>query len=381
MRYSLLFLLAAISFGFPPRGNCAEDGLAEDVRRYVVERVAGNYYREDPRLAVIAAARVAQILDHRQVEAADALLKERNVPPLRQILAAGRLMVFQFGSDFSILPPQGRELLLTLEGLGDQIRATQDEVQAHPLLRDFAPRPQKLDEFERTFWQYHVLHNRLLLVRQIGEFGAMLVRAGADSGSQARAVAAFAALMEKTSELEQKLHERRLAARIQRVRLSLELLKTSEALDERFQAAYSVDFDGDILLSQFVEPRGRGMRFQEPSLQPHELPEKVVREIEQGRKLAGDLLEKSRLLFEGVHWWFRGRYGRGTNDGGLMKSIEAMESPDARMALFMPMKMPRPTDPLEESAVPAVDRRHYSLWLTTERPRIQVAVLANPDFL
>jgi hypothetical protein len=290
-------------------------------------------------------------------------------------------MVFQFGSDFSILPPQGRELFLTLEGLGDQIRATQAEIQAHPVMTDYAPQPQRLDEFERLLWQFHVLHNRLLLVRQTGEFGAILVRAGA-SGNQARAIATFAALMDKTSELEQQLHERRLLARIQRVRLSLKLLQTSESLEERFPAAYSVDFDGDILLDQFVGPRSRGLRFQEPSLQTRELPDDISRDIEQGRKLAGDLVEKSRLLFEGMHWWFRGRYGRGTNDGGLMKSFEAMESPDARMALFMPMKMPRPTDPMrEDNAIPAVDRRHYSLWLTTERPRIRVEVLANPDFL
>ena len=160
--------------------------MTEELRTFVVERVARNYHREDPRLAIPSAARLAQVLDNQQVAAADAILKERNVPPLRQILAQGRLMVFQFGSDFSILPPQGRELLLTLEGLGDQIRATQGELQAHPVMADFAPRPQKLDEFERVLWQFHVLHNRLLLVRQTGEFGANLVRTGA-SGNQARA--------------------------------------------------------------------------------------------------------------------------------------------------------------------------------------------------
>jgi len=316
------------------------------------------------------------------VAAADALLAERSVPPLKQILAAGRLMIFQFGSEQAILPPQGKELLLTLEGLGDLISATQAEAQSHPLMSDYAPRPQRLDEFERVFWQFHVLHNRLLVTQQTGEFGALLVRAGADARNQARAIAAFADLMEKTNDLDRKLHERRLEARIQRLRLACELLETTTSLEERFLAAYAVDFDGEILQTQFLAIQDHGRRFKEPALQSRELPGRIERDLEQGRKLAGDLLDKSRLLFEGVHWWFRGRYGRGTNDDGLMKSWEAIESPEARMALFMPMKIPQPTDPLQEHApVPAVNRRHYSLWLTTQRPRIQVAVLANPDFL
>ena len=107
-----ILLLAGLSVGVSRNVACADDGLTDDLRTFIVERVARNYHREDPRLAIPAAARLAQILDNQQVAAADSILKDRGVPPLKQILAQGRLMVFQFGSDFSILPPQGRELLL-----------------------------------------------------------------------------------------------------------------------------------------------------------------------------------------------------------------------------------------------------------------------------
>ena len=48
MRYSLLFLLAVFSFPLPPRGNCAEDGLSEDVRKYVVPRQIKEIESKNP---------------------------------------------------------------------------------------------------------------------------------------------------------------------------------------------------------------------------------------------------------------------------------------------------------------------------------------------
>ena len=42
-----------------------------------------------------------------------------------------------------------------------------------------------------------------------------------------------------------------------------------------------------------------------------------------------DLLEKSRLLYTGLHWWLRGRYGKGTDGFGLLKSPAAMKSEQA----------------------------------------------------
>lgn len=49
-----------------------------------------------------------------------------------------------------------------------------------------------------------------------------------------------------------------------------------------------------------------------------ELAEQVRESLTYGRQLAGeDLLMKSRLLFTGLHWWYRGRYGAGSDSKAL----------------------------------------------------------------
>lgn len=92
--------------------------------------------------------------------------------------------------------------------------------------------------------------------------------------------------------------------------------------------------------------------------------------LHEGRTLAGaDLITKSRLLFTGMHWWFRGRYGVGTDSMGLMKNERSLKSPEAMFALYMPRVPPKPTDPFSQGTpLPLVDRRHHYVWrLSNER--------------
>ena len=87
---------------------------------------------------------------------------------------------------------------------------------------------------------------------------------------------------------------------------------------------------------------------------------------QQGRQAAGaELLLKGELLFEGLHWWLRGRYGRGSEGGGLFKNKQVLRNPALRFGLSMPTDPPRPTVPGVVSRyepVPFADRRHHYVW-------------------
>jgi hypothetical protein len=95
-----------------------------------------------------------------------------------------------------------------------------------------------------------------------------------------------------------------------------------------------------------------------------ELPARIREHVRHGQQSAGqEFIAKSRLLFTGLHWWFRGRYGMGTDGHGLLKSKAALASPDVMFALYMPQTTPVPTDPTKGGMqVPLVDRRHHYLW-------------------
>jgi hypothetical protein len=171
-------------------------------------------------------------------------------------------------------------------------------------------------------------------------------------------------------------------------------------LKERFQAAFVLDLDGEELAGFFArlrpasasiaskdEPskktadaKDRAKRTDDPaadlaaatgsvvrfrqSLNDPQLAETIREQVKRGQQLAGkDFLEKSRLLFTGLHWWFRGRYGMGTDGNGLLKSKLALTSPDAQFGLYMPKEVPKPTDPRQGGKqVPSVDRRHHYIW-------------------
>ena len=86
--------------------------------------------------------------------------------------------------------------------------------------------------------------------------------------------------------------------------------------------------------------------------------------VQLARESAGDLVTKSRLLYRGLHWWLRGRYGLGPDGFGLLKSVEALSSPLAQFPLYMPAGMPTPSDPTETGySVPRFDRRHHYIWM------------------
>jgi hypothetical protein len=145
------------------------------------------------------------------------------------------------------------------------------------------------------------------------------------------------------------------------------VLSDSKDLKLRILAAYALDFDGDYLAEVFAQPRD----FQRERLREPDLPEHIKAVVADGRQQAGDLLAKSRFFFEGLHWWLRGRYGRGTHDQGLLKGPDALNSREALLTLMMPSEMPRPVDPAKATSIPTptVERRHHYVWATDQAPR------------
>ena len=122
---------------------------------------------------------------------------------------------------------------------------------------------------------------------------------------------------------------------------------------ERLLAAVVVDMDGEILPPLLAHDAAF----------PAEQSEKVGKTIDHARQMAGaELLQKSRWLFAGLHWWMRGRYGVGTAGQGLLKDPAALKSADVMFGLLMPINPPIPNAPTSDQPVPLVDRRHHYLW-------------------
>jgi len=156
-----------------------------------------------------------------------------------------------------------------------------------------------------------------------------------------------------------------------------EVLTSSQDLEERFLAAFVLDLDGEQLAAQlqlpglFIKPDIAAAAAEQAAAMPDfsnaeqlRYAQEVREHLTHGRKVAGvDLLIKSRLLFTGLHWWFRGRYGAGSEGNGLLKDKLALTSPQAMFGLYVPKETPKPTDPTVYGLQsPQIDRRHHYLW-------------------
>ena len=160
------------------------------------------------------------------------------------------------------------------------------------------------------------------------------------------------------------VRERDLIARIKRLTHARKVLDTSSELKDRYLAAWSVDFDGPLVLEELQRP-SEEIDFHSDMLNDEGLLAQVEETIEAGVASSGEsLLTKSRHLFTGLHWWTRGRYGMGPDGIGLLKNVHAMTSDAALFPLLMPEKMPDAQPPQEEwfGGTPEYDRRHQFIW-------------------
>lgn len=323
---------------------------------------------------------VARVRDP-QVQELNRVLAAEDIPAVEELLVEARLNLVQQGLADALAEPGIRERLLVLSGLDQRIAGTLEQVAEHPLLSADAAATDDLERLERELWDLHVLKNRLLVAERCAGDSVRLARGVPDPTFEQlepseKAIVALGRVpdLEEIQQARWNVLEAELARRLHRLETGVEILRDSTFRRERFLAAYSTHLDARVL-SAFFE--GRAHHAEPPpltrkSLGDPETPGRVTALAAEAGQLAGDLAERSRLFFEGLHWWLRGRYGAGPDLGGLAKSAVALREPGALWWLYMPAEPPVPTDPADPTtpAIPACDRRHHFTWAWEDR-RVQ----------
>lgn len=362
----------------------------------------------DPAAVMASLSPFAAKLSEAHEAAADELLAERGLPSVSELLVENRLALVEQNRASGLPAPQGRELPLTVRGLNDAIQELIDLRTTHAAFRDVAANAD-FAQFEERLWGMHVLSNRLEGGARLARYAKQLVDSAQKRNVKTltdadREVLAtdFAALYAELESMYRELNERGLETRVARVEYADKVLAESKDVKERLQAAFVLDLDGELLAAFFdslakaekaaataadaanEKPDPKAAKPDENADDPAgelaagghtivmfrsmladpELPAKIREHVRHGQQSAGqEFIAKSRLLFTGLHWWFRGRYGMGTEGHGLLKSKAALTSPDVMFALYMPQTTPVPTDPSQGGMqIPLVDRRHHYLW-------------------
>lgn len=351
--------------------------LSRDDQR-TVKFVTRAYFAGQPFSYAEPLSRLLRKADDDRLAAIDEALIALRVPPAADLMTNAHLQAVQYGVQERLPTPSLREVLSVLDRLSLRVVAAQGGARRHRLMENPLPDPSTLDEYDTLIWEAHVLESKIRNAAVIGRHMRQL--ASGLSGTQVAALDEESRTFVRDAKdhvendvrsLLAEVQERQAELRLQRLELALATLESPTLTTERFRAAYTSQVDTDVLTSFLTNAKERMVEFGRERLRTQNLIEQVAKDREYGRSLAGDLTEKSQLLFTGLHWWLRGRYGIGSDVFGLAKSPAAMYSSQAQMALYMPSEFPTPNDPEQVSGqqqrVPLYDRRHHYWWAWDDR--------------
>ena len=397
-RHRLVLALSLLLLTFTPEGPFAVEGplaafgartaLNKKVVDTIRYRVAPAYQQGNPMAVLQTLAPLVARMNDDQLAAVDSLLAEQDAPPVAQLLVESRLTMVRQNLRRDLPKPQMGEILLAIPAIEGQIAEALAARSEHPALRDPLPAPTDFDAYEALFWKVHVLERRLDTAQVLAAYGQQLLGTKTRVNprtltDQQRAILKtdFDDPRRQVAQARRDLEERKVELRLQRFEFATNVIRDSQDLKQRFLAAYVADLDGELLTAFFNRDRanqkgpggqngpatleGSAGRYGRPRLNEPGMAETVEAKAKAAREAAGDLVIKSRLFHTGLHWWLRGRYGKGPDGAGLLKSPLALRSPRAQFGLFMPRETPVPSDPLDASSypVPEIERRHHYIWM------------------
>jgi hypothetical protein len=364
LRTTLFFLLTALVLPC----SAAPAALKGKLKLTLEQQVIPAYQQGDSIAVVRTLAPLVSRLTDDVLAEVDAFLQQQQVPPLGELLATARTSLIR--QQVSGLPrPTQRELLIVLPVWHTELAAVLDSENQPGAITNPPPRGTSMEDYEKLFWELHVAENQLWNARQLAGQIANWTRRGLNRSNLNDAQRTLLDFDYETGEarireLAQQRMDRELLLRAQRLGDAVNDLADRKDHRSRLLAAFALATDSR-LLAEYLERHPKLPDGDDPSTMP--LTKAELAELtRQGRQAAGEkLLVKGQLLFEGLHWWLRGRYGRGSEGGGLFKNKQVLTNPALRFGLLMPTDPPRPTVPGVASRyepVPFADRRHHYVW-------------------
>ena len=345
--------------------------------RQTVEFVGRAYFHGDSQVVLESLSPLMARANEQKWDAIDEVLARLGVPASGELLAGSRGSLVQQGIDKKLPKPGERETIVVLKTLHEQVslvlRLKNDEpVLARPHASDAS-----IEVYDEALWSLHVLENRLAAVERITNYLVSLAKsfprgltARLSDDDRAAVSLDYESLAADLRDATRAVEEREIEIRVNRLRFARQLLEQANLTKDKFRAAYTSELDARVIAQFFDQAKQAGRTIASSKLNETSLSSQITSDASRSRELAGTLTGKAQLLYDGLHWWLRGRYGLGPEVGGLAKSPAAMRSAVAQFGLFMPNRTPQPIDPdgpAGRDAVPRFDRRHHFWWAWEDR--------------
>lgn len=322
----------------------------------------------DNLLILKSLSKVVSKMSPEEIAEVDELLAQQQIPNSAQVLVEARLHLLRQGRKKDLPRPGVGELVLTLENLDKEFENVIAEADKLSKRLKNEVDDASFNEFEALVWDNHVLEQKLMASITLAQYAAYIAKRNQkrlknklDEDQTALLHQDYAKVEAELSDTLKDIKEHELLVRMKRIEFATHLLGTdSPPLKDRYLATWSLQTDGRIVVETLAKEE---LEFNNPVLNDPETTELVQTQIKSGVELAGEkLIKKSGLLFTGLHWWMRGRYGMGSEAFGFMKSEWAVTSDAALFPLYMPEETPVPTSLSDDEVIPEIDRRHKYIW-------------------
>ncbi len=339
-----------------------------DLTAVVTEYRQGNHLTVVQRLAPLIAKDDA-------LAEVDAELRRRELPGVGELMAGSRLHVVRDGQTTKLPRPGRGELLLLLPAYRQLLQEEMDRIISQPVLADVLPVPDKLEGFSDLFSQLDLAEGFIENLGQAAGYLRTLGRGlakpelerlpddlrGMIENDEAGSLAA------SLETLRRGVDERRIELSLKRLAVALNIL-SEDQLTTRHLAAAAV-WNGDLQRATAFLKKNPARNLLRPALKEEGLLKRLTADGEKIRRIAGPLTSKAALLQDGLQWWLRGRFGAGPEIMGLVKTQQAVRTPEGRLQLQMPEKLevPDPFGKAPTTLFPFYQRRHLYTWSWSNR--------------
>jgi hypothetical protein len=342
-----------------------------------IDRIAHAYYESKTKPVLEMLSRLVGRMGDAKIEALNQELARRKMPHAAKVLTEARLTYVQQGLTKQLPKPGPRETLIVLQTLNERVSRTLEARADLSIMADPIAFPSTPDGWHETLWKLHVLENQLETARLMADYMTRLAK-GHPAGGASRlnesdrqlVQSDHSQLVERVQQATLDVEEREIELRTARLKAAIDRLEDPALDAARFLAAYTAAVDSRIVAHYFERAKKSELRIQNKTLSDDSTIESSLALAKRAQELDPELSYKAALLYEGLHWWLRGRYGMGPDVAGLAKSGEALHSLSAQLGLYMPSETPRPTSPADLSvkkSVPTFDRRHHYWWAWEDR--------------
>jgi hypothetical protein len=377
----------------------ALDGLTPKQSETLIQIVGPAYFAGNLEVLGNAIPALLSSASEEQLDTIDQWSEANKIPPLEKLLAESRywLAINNQSQRLSKLGPN--ELVSMLSYFREKLADIQSQYDEFPDVDEPVPKIENIIKYRDYLWDMHVFDNKLANHSLVALYAAKASKAISRKArkrltdeQQDIIGTNFKKIAMTMKSNRDALHEAELEIRCRRLMYAVKALDVEDDPKERLMAAYAVAMDSEMLLGFFGDLERRKEKFEKLKskrerrdidenetvvfrrklLNTPKLYARIQKESEKGYALGGELIEKSVLLFDGLRWWARGRYGSGPEAFGLLKSKQALMSGDAMTAISMPVVAPTPTVPgLEDDSyggdTPDYDRRHLYIWSLDDR--------------